>query len=189
MSSKKKVMDTLQETNISHSGEKEKHLQNWHFRGYVSSQEGILYEFFQASVGDIKEYLLGPNDLDRVHGPVHAGPFQILSFKESRSNSRNKKSPKTFGFNAYPMAVLVSVIGDCLKPQVVISLKKSDGFHAGPKCDLPTFKKKTPRDLHHPNVPRVFLIKSLNAFWWPGGNAGVKNILHKWCFGIWLDVI
>ena len=177
-------MDTLQETNISHSGEKEKHLQNWHFRGYVIVPRRVYCMIFSGISWGYQTISSWPLDLDRVHySPCRS--FSNSRLQESRSNSRNKKSPKTFGFNAYPMAVSFRWLS---QTPVVISLKKSDNLMPT-KCDFPTFKKKTPRDLHHPNVPRVFLIKSLNAFWWPGGNAGVKNILHKWCFGIWLDVI
>ena len=64
-------MDTLQEINISHSGEKEKHLQNWHFRRYVSSQKGILYDFFRHQLG-YQTISSWPLDLDRVHGPCRS---------------------------------------------------------------------------------------------------------------------
>ena len=41
---------TLQEINISHLGEKENHLQNGLFKGYVSSQEGIYLSWKKTAV-------------------------------------------------------------------------------------------------------------------------------------------
>ena len=111
MYSKKKVMDTLQEINISHSGEKEKHLQNWHFRGYVSSQEGILYDFFRHQLG-YQTISSWPLDLDRVHGPCRSfsnsqlqGIPEQFPIKNPRKHSDSMRILWRFRF------------GDCLKPQ------------------------------------------------------------------------
>ena len=44
-----KKIYTLQEINISHLGEKENHLQNAIFGGYVSSLGGYIYPSFESS--------------------------------------------------------------------------------------------------------------------------------------------